>query len=144
MVAREEDPLRKQVFEETLKYCKAESDLIRLELRFAPKYELTRELISEEARKEPLTWRDKLTSFLRKALGVGTVLSILGGGISLVFSALSYFHEGVKKARHGLNKDAESAGKLLEKVGPVLIPSWQHLPQLLLQHPPFLALWRTM
>ena len=119
---REEDPLQKQTFEEAVKYCKIESDLLRMELRQAPKYQLTKDLIEVEAREEPLTWRDKVMNVLRKMLAVGTVLSILGGGVSLVFSALSYFHQGGKQASHAVGEVANSLNKMVKKAGPMLVP----------------------
>ena len=93
-----------------------------MELRRAPKYQLTKDLIEKEAKQEPLTWRDKVMDVLRKMLAVGTVLSILGGGVSLVFSALSYFHQGAKQTAHAVNEAANSIGKIAKKAGPMLVP----------------------
>ena len=121
-VSREEDPLRRQTFEETVTFCKIESDLLRMELRQPPKYQLTKDLIEKEAKQEPLTWRDKVMDVLRKMLAVGTVLSTLGGGVSLVLSALSYFHQGAKQTAHAVNEAASSIGKIAKKAGPMLVP----------------------
>ena len=114
--------MRKQVFESVVTYCKIESDLLRMEIEQAPKYEVTRDLIRTEARQNPLTWRDKVKAVLRKMLAVGTVLSILGGGVSLVFSALSYFHAGTKQAAHAVNEAANAVNKVSKKVGPIVLP----------------------
>ena len=125
-MSREEDPLRRQTFEEAVTFCKIESDLLRMELRQPPKYQLTKDLIGKEAKQEPLTWRDKVMDVLRKMLAVGTVLSILGGGVSLVFSALSYFHQGAKQTaravNEAVNEAANSIGKIAKKAGPMLVP----------------------
>ena len=119
---REEDPLRKQTFEQAVTYCEIESDLLRMELGLAPEHDVTKDLIRKEAREEPLTWRDKVMDVLRKMLAVGTVLSILGGGVSLVFSALSYFHQGTKQAAHAVGEVANSVNRMVKKAGPMLVP----------------------
>ena len=79
-------------------------------------------IIEEAPMVEPLTWRDKVLNILRKMLSVGTVLSILGGGVSLVFSALSYFHHGAKQAAYGVSEVAKSVGQVAKKAGPYLVP----------------------
>ena len=119
---REEDPLRKQTFEQAVTYCEIESDLLRMELGLAPEHDVTKDLIRKEAREEPLTWRDKVMDVPRKMLAVGTVLSILGGGVSLVFSALSYFHQGTKQAAHAVGEVANSVNRMVKKAGPMLVP----------------------
>ena len=111
----EEDPLRAKTFEDISYLSDAESDILRVEIRQAPQHQATQDLIGTEAKQNPLTWRDKVMGILRKMLVVGTVLSILGGGVSLVFTTLCYFHKGTKQAAHAVNEVASAVGKVAKK-----------------------------
>ena len=111
----EEDPLRAKTFEDISYLSDAESDILRVEIRQAPQHQAMQDLIGTEAKQNPLTWRDKVMGVLRKMLVVGTVLSILGGGVSLVFTTLSYFHKGTKQAAHAVNEVASAVGKVAKK-----------------------------
>ena len=121
-VLREENELKRQTFEEAINYCKMESDLLRMELGQAPLHEITKELISNEAREEPKTWRDKVMSVLRKMLRWGPGVVLVGTLVVAVFQTLSYFHHGAKQAAHGVGEVARSIGGITKRAGPVLVP----------------------
>ena len=118
----EEDPERAQTFEHVSDLSEAEPDVLRMSVGQSPQSEQALDIMQHEARQDPLTWRDKVMSIMRGLLVGGTVLGIIGGVVGGVFQALSYFHQGAKKAAHGVGKVAKSIKEVAKKVGPFFVP----------------------
>ena len=118
----EEDPERAQTFEDVSNLSEAESDVLRMSVGQAPKSEQALDIMQHEARQDPLTWRDKVMSIMRGLLVGDTVLGIIGGVVGEVFQALSYFHQGAKKAAHGVGEVAKSIKEVPKKAGPFFVP----------------------